>query len=374
MVSGVGVTLRRLADSLTARGHSVRVYTATYSLPRGQRDRAEVHRSPSMPLFLYPDVQWAFPRLNEIVDDVSRFRPDIVHVATEFALGLAGVKAARRIGVPIVASAHTNYDQYAGRYGMDWVLGQGWRYLRWFYGQATRVLCPSHFYEAHLHGRGVRHTGIWTRGVDSLAFNPRFRSADYRAALGVGCDDLLVTYVGRLAREKNLDLLLGAWAALGARRGTAQLALVGRGPLADVIRRRAIPGVHVRGLLEGTELSTAYASADLFAFPSTTETFGNVLLEAMASGLPSLAVDAGGVMEFAQQGTNAWLVAPGSISALGEGLERLLHDVSLRRRLATGALRTAAERRWDAIDDGLIEDYRAAAGRNVLVRAAAAAA
>jgi glycosyltransferase involved in cell wall biosynthesis len=370
MVSGVGVTLRRLTDSLTARGHAVRVYSANYALPAGQPDRPEVHRSPSMPLFLYPDVQWAFPRLNEIVEDVARFRPDIVHVATEFALGLAGVKAARRLGIPVVASAHTNYDQYAGRYGMDWVLGQGWRYLRWFYGHAGRVLCPSHFYEAHLHGRGVHHTGIWTRGVDPLAFNPRFRDAAYRAALGVGPDDLLVTYVGRLAREKNLDLLLEAWHSLGARRGTAQLALVGRGPLAETIHRRAIPGVHVAGLLEGPALSTAFASADLFAFPSTTETFGNVLLEAMASGLPSLAVDAGGVLEFAQQGSNAWLVAPGSVSALVDGLERLLHDASLRRRLAAAALRTAAERRWDAIDDRLIEDYRAAAGQKVLVRAA----
>nr|MBA2626997.1 glycosyltransferase [Gemmatimonadales bacterium] len=101
-----------------------------------------------------------------------------------------------------------------------------------------------------------------------------------------------------------------------------------------------------------------------------TETFGNVLLEAMASGLPSLAADAGGVMEFAQQGNNAWLVTPGSIGALGDGLERLLHDASLRRRLSSGALRTASERRWDAIDDKLIADYRAAAGQKVLVRAA----
>ncbi|MBA2628251.1 MAG: glycosyltransferase, partial [Gemmatimonadales bacterium] len=247
MVSGVGVTLRRLTEALTARGHEVRVYSANYALPGGMTDRPEVHRSPSIPLFLYPDVQWAFPRLNEIVDDVARFRPDVVHVATEFALGLAGVKAARRLGLPVVASAHTNYDQYAGRYGMDWVLGQGWRYLRWFYGQAGQVLCPSHFYEAHLHGRGVMHTGIWTRGVDTTAFNPRFRSGDYRAALGVGADDLLVTYVGRLAREKNLDLLLEAWHALGPRRGNAQLALVGRGPLAETIQRRAIPGVHVVG-------------------------------------------------------------------------------------------------------------------------------
>ena len=140
-----------------------------------------------------------------------------------------------------------------------------------------------------------------------------------------------MTYVGRIAREKNLDLLLSAWSALGPRRGNAQLALVGRGPLADPIRRRHIPGVHVMGLLEETALSSAYASADIFAFPSTTETFGNVLIEAMASGLPAIAASAGGVLEFARHGDNAWLVAPGSADAFTTGLERLLGDAPLRR-------------------------------------------
>jgi phosphatidylinositol alpha 1,6-mannosyltransferase len=294
----------------------------------------------------------------------------VVHVATEFSMGLAGAKIARRLGRPLIASAHTNYEQYAGRYGMDWVVRPGWRYLRWFYGQADMVLCPSHFYRDYLEARGIGHTELWTRGVDPETFNPRHRDESWRAALGLAPDDLLVTYVGRIAREKNLDLLLAAWSALGPRRGNAQLALVGRGPLADPIRRRGIPGVHVLGLLEGTALSAAYASADIFAFPSTTETFGNVLIEAMASGLPSVAASAGGVLEFARHGDNAWLVAPGSTDAFTAGLERLLVDEPLRRRLAAGALRTAAERRWDLIDDRLLEDYRRAAGRKEMVRAA----
>ena len=370
MVSGVAVTLRRLTDSLTARGHDVRVYSATYALPPGVRDRPEARRSPSVPLFLYPDVQWAFPRFSELLEDVGDFRPDVVHVATEFSMGLAGAKIARRLGRPLIASAHTNYEQYAGRYGMDWMVRPGWRYLRWFYGQADMVLCPSHFYKDYLEARGIGRTELWTRGVDTETFSPRHRDEPWRAALGLTPDDLLVTYVGRIAREKNLDLLLAAWAALGPRRGNAQLALVGRGPLAEPIRRRGIPGVHVLGLLEGAALSAAYASADIFAFPSTTETFGNVLIEAMASGLPSVAASAGGVLEFARHGDNAWLVAPGSADALAAGLERLLVDEPLRHRLAAGALRTAAERRWDLIDDRLLEDYRRAAGRKEMVRAA----
>jgi glycosyltransferase involved in cell wall biosynthesis len=370
MVSGVGVTLLRLTQALEALGHQVRVYSASYALPKGQPDRPEVHRSPSIPLFLYPDVQWAFPRLRDVIDDVARFRPDVVHLATEFALGIAGLKAARQLRLPIIASAHTDYDKYAARYGVDWALRFGWHYLRWFYGQAHRVLCPSRIYEQHLHARGVVHTGLWSRGVDPDHFHPRFRSEPYRRALGVGPGDLLVTYIGRIAREKNLSHLLGAWDALAAERGSAKLVLVGRGPLEEEIRRREIPGVRVLGLLHHRDLSEAYASADVFAFPSATETFGNSLLEAMGSGLPSLAAAAGGVLEFAQHGRNAWLVAPNSAPAIAQGLRRLLQDATLRRTLSHGGLQTARERGWDEVYDQLMEDYQDAVESRRIVRAA----
>ncbi|HUQ15775.1 MAG TPA: glycosyltransferase family 1 protein [Gemmatimonadales bacterium] len=370
MVSGVGVTLLRLTEALQARGHELRVYSATYPLPPGQVDRPEVHRSPSVPLFLYPDVQWAFPRTRDVVDDLARFRPDVVHLATEFSLGIAGLKAARQLGFPLVASAHTDYDQYAARYGVTWALRAGWHYLRWFYGQAHKVLCPSRIYEQHLHSRGVLHTGVWSRGVDPEWFHPRFRSDDYRARFGVGPGDLLVTYIGRIAREKNLELLLHAWETLAPVRGTAQLVLVGRGPLEDEIRRREIAGVYVTGLLQGHELSAAYASADVFTFPSPTETFGNSLLEAMGSGLPSLVAASGGVLEFSEHGRNAWLVAPDSAEAIEGGLERLLTDSGLRRRLADGGLETARARDWAQVYDRLVADYTEAVEGKGLTRAA----
>jgi glycosyltransferase involved in cell wall biosynthesis len=370
MVSGVGVTLLRLTDALQARGHAVRVYTATYALPPGTPNRPEVHRSPSIPLFLYPDVQWAFPRLRDVVDDLARFRPDVIHVATEFSLGIAGVKAARQLQLPVIASAHTDYDQYAARYGVPWALKAGWHYLRWFYSQAHRVLCPSRIYEEHLHSHGVTHTGLWSRGVDPDVFSPRFRHTAYRERFGVEPGDLLVTYIGRLAREKNLDLLLEAWDAIVPDRGSAQLVLVGQGPLEEEIRRREMPGVHVTGLLHGRELAQAYASADLFVFPSTTETFGNSLLEAMGSGLPPLVAASGGVLEFSAHGENAWLVEPDSAPAIAEGLVRLLQDEALRRRLARGALKAARARDWTTVYDRLIADYRAAISARGLEEAA----
>ena len=371
MVSGVGVTLRNLTHALEGRGHQVRVYTATYQSPDGSPIPAEVHQSPSVPLFLYPDVQWAFPRAREVARDLADFAPDVVHVATEFAMGLAGLKAARTLGVPVVASAHTDYERYVSRYGVEWAWGMGWRYLKWFYGKAGRVLCPSKVYEQHLRSRGIANTGLWTRGIDCETFNPKHRSSGYRELFGVGSDDLLVTYVGRLAAEKDLTRLLDAWDSLGARRRNAQLVLVGQGPMAKEIVARKIPGVHLTGLLTGRDLSEAYASADLFVFPSTTETFGNVVLEGMASGLPSVVAGAGGMLDFCEDGANSLLVRPGDTRHLADQLARALSDAELRRRLSAAGLATAHGRRWDAIWDGVTRVYTEAAGtRREMVRAA----
>ena len=179
-----------------------------------------------------------------------------------------------------------------------------------------------------------------------------------------------MTYIGRIAREKNLGLLLEAWETLAPVRGGARLVLVGQGPLEEDLRRREIPGVHVSGLLQGHALSEAYASADVFAFPSSTETFGNSLLEAMSSGLPSLVAGAGGVMEFAEHERNALLVEPDSAASIVEGLRRLLRDPGLRRRLADGALATARARDWGAVNDRLLADYRAAMAARGAPRAA----
>jgi phosphatidylinositol alpha 1,6-mannosyltransferase len=357
MVSGVGITLTRLADALEARGHAVRVYSAAYPLPAGAAERPEVHRSPCVPMPLYRDVQWAFPRQREIERDLAGFGPDLIHVATEVSMGLSGAKAARRLRVPMVASAHTDYQKYAEWYGVPWVLGAAWLYLRWFYSRAERVFCPSRVYQDFLRSKGIERTALWTRGVDPALFHPSFRSEAFRRRMGLAPDDLLVAYVGRVAREKDIGLLLDVWPAIAARHPRATLAIVGQGPLEAAVRQRALPRVQVTGLLEGRALSEAYASADIYTFPSPTETFGNSLLEALASGVPAIAADTGGVLEFARHGENAWLTRAGDRAALDAGLDRLLGDPVLRGRLREGALRTAAERRWDVVYDRLVVDY-----------------
>lgn len=365
MVSGVSLTLKRTVDALQARGHVVRVYSCTYPLPQGQPDRPEVFRSPSKALFVAPEVQIASVGQLEVTTDLAEFQPDVVHVLTEWNMGRRGLRAARDLDLPIVMSAHTDYEAYASNYGLKWVIPAGWAYLRWFYRHAHKVLCPSPQYERHLHERGVWHTGLWSRGVNPADFSPAFRSAAFRAAHGIGPDDVLVTYIGRVAPEKNIGLMLDAWEMLGDRRGTAKFLLVGDGLMDDEIRRRALPGVLRLGHQHGRALGTAYASADIYAFASVTETFGNSLLEAMASGLPSVVAAAGGVLDFAADGRTSLLARPGSAEHFARQLGRLLDDAALRRTLGEGALATARARTWDRVFDGLERDYQAAiaAGR-----------
>jgi len=206
--------------------------------------------------------------------------------------------------------------------------------------------------------------------VNTERFNPRFRSEAYRRQFGLEPGDPLVTYVGRIAPEKNVGVLLDAWERLGSRRGSAHLVFVGQGLMERTIRERGLPNVHMIGMQRGDDLSTAYASADIFAFPSVTETFGNVLLEAMASGVAPVVAAAGGVLDFAHHGQNAWLTEPDNAGSFADGLARLLQNHALRQGLAEGARETGIHRQWATIYDRLLRDYAEAASRPVVYRAA----
>lgn len=357
MVSGVSLTLLRTVEALQRRGHAARVYAPAYPLPPATEDRPEVHRSPGSPFFLDPNIQWGAPRLDAVLADLRAFQPDVIHVLTEFAMGRAGVRAARALGVPLIASAHTDYDQYAPHYGMQWLADLGWSYLRRHYRSAATVLVPSEAFAERLRARGILHLGRWTRGVDTREFAPAHRSEAWRASVGCGPEDLLVTCIGRLAPEKGLPTLLAAWQRLAAVRGSARLVLVGSGIMEETLRQQPLPGVTLTGTLRGSALATAYASADLFVLASATETFGNVLLEAMASGLACIAADAGGVTEFARHMENCVLVAPGNAGVLAERMGALLADAAHRRLLGQAARQTAESRSWNAILDELLVTY-----------------
>lgn len=358
-VNGVSRTLERLVDAIEARGGAARVVTVA---DPEAGDDPRVERWPSIPFWAYPQLRIAAPARDRALDMVERWKPTLIHSATEFGVGLGGLIAARESRVPFVSSYHTHFTAYLRHYNLSALDVIGWPFLRWFHNAGLRTFAPSEIVRRELADHGFHHTRVWSRGVDRGRFSPSFRSAALRAQLGATDDTVLVVYVGRLAPEKGIDVALDGMRMVLARQshpGRVAFALAGDGPAEERCRREAPPGAVFVGKLGGRALSEFYASADIFVFPSITETFGNVVLEAMASGLALVAPDWGATTELAT--TDTALQFPASDpSALADRVEQLVADPALRGRLAGAALAVARDRTWDAVFDRLVADYREA--------------
>lgn len=353
-VNGVTRTLDRLVAAVEARGGAVRVETT--SAP-GACDDARVSRWPSMPFWAYPQLRIAAPAPRQVLDRLGDWRPTLVHATTPFGVGLAGRAVARRLGVPFVTSFHTAYASYLRHYRLGALGAIAWPYQRWFHNSGARTYAPSRAVRMELVRRGIHEVGAWSRGVDLDRFGPRYRRLGLRAAVGAADDEFLVAYVGRLAPEKSVEIAIGAVRHLSSRYpGCVRLVVAGDGPHERRFRAMAPEGSRFAGMLDAERLAEFYASADALIFPSTTETFGNVLLEAMASGLPVVAPDRGATLEFANE-RSALLFSAGDAASAAHQLERLLLDRTLREQKRNASLRTAAGHSWDVVWDRLFQDY-----------------
>ncbi len=359
-INGVTRTLDRLVRAVRERGGDVLTLTTT---DPAAVDDATVRRFPSTPFWAYPELRVAAPSTAVAMRELRAFEPTLVHVATPFGIGLAGRAAAHRLRVPLVSSYHTSFSAYAGFYGLGALAAPGWRYLRWFHNGGLRTYCPTRAVQHELESHGIRRTGLWGRGVDTARFSPRRRSSAFRhGRLGASADTIVVAYVGRLAVEKGLDLALDAMRAAQERTERRFVfAFAGDGPYAATCRAKAPANSVFLGRLEGHELATLYASADLFVFPSRTDTFGNVLLEAMASGVPVVAADAAPTRELLRGGDSGVLVGADGPMPMARALLRLAADVERRGELAGRGLTTAAQHSWDAVFDLLLGDYASVA-------------
>ena len=256
-----------------------------------------------------------------------------------------------------MTSYHTNWSAYSSFYQMGALRGTAWHYLRWFHNGGARTYCPTHAVQDELAARGFEHMALWSRGVDPARFNPSFRSAALRARLGVTDDMVLAIYVGRLGAEKGLGVALrGMHDVMRAAPGRVRCAIAGDGPYAAAARKLAPEGTVFMGRLTGDALSEFYASADLFMFPSATDTFGNVLLEAMASGLPVVGADVGPTRELLAAQTGVTF-APGDPADFARRLLDLATNDAWRATLARNALQFARRCSWDHVWDALVDDY-----------------
>lgn len=357
-VNGVARTLERLVTAVERRGGAVHVETV--EAPGADPD-LRVHRAASVPFWAYPQLRIAAPSAARAAARLARFAPTLVHATTPFGVGLAGRAAAQRLGVPFVSSYHTHFGAYLDHYRLGALQGIVWPFFRWFHNAGRMTFAPTEAVRADLAAHGIRGTRLWGRGVDGERFSPRWRSAPMRTRMGAADGDFVVAYVGRLAPEKNVERLLEAMHIVMARHpGRVRLAIAGDGPSEARCRALAPPGTWFAGVLSGRALSEFYASADAFVMPSETETFGNVVLEAMASGLPVVAPDVGATTEFAHEGT-ALPCAVRQPWAVARRVEWLMRDAGLCEALRARGLAAAAGRTWDAVWERLLGDYRAAA-------------
>jgi phosphatidylinositol alpha 1,6-mannosyltransferase len=369
-VNGVARTLSRLAEHLAAGGHELVVVTtrgeggapAGSGLEGAATAPTWLLRLPGVPLPPYPELLLPRWPSREERRRLEAFDPEVVHCATESVLGWWGRRWALRTGRPLVTSFHTNFPTYAAGYGLGFAEGAAWGLLRRFHAPAFRTLAPS---RDTVEALGIHdfhpRLEVWSRGVNAEQFHPRHRSMATRQSLAPGADVILL-YVGRLAPEKRLPMLLEAFPRVRERAsGSVALVLVGGGPLESELRRDPRPGVHLAGYRTGLDLARAYASADVFAFPSDTETFGNVVLEAMASGLPVVGVDRGGVRDSIIAGETGFRVPPGQPEPFADALLRLVEEPLLRARMGTRARAEAESRTWSSILDGVVDTYREAA-------------
>ncbi|HVX89663.1 MAG TPA: glycosyltransferase family 1 protein [Gemmatimonadales bacterium] len=357
-VNGVTTVLATMRQGLRARGHEVQVIAPAYDRP-GPDDEGVIRRW-SLRFPPYPQMRLSLPVGGDVRRALTGFRPDIVHVATEGPLGTLGRRAALASGIPLVTSFHTDFPRYAERYLGQWAVGPVQGYLRRFHAPAYLTQTPSQTTRDELAVLGFRRPVVWGRGVDTRLFHPAHRSVARRAALGVNDDTPIVLHVSRLAVEKDVGTLVAAFRAAHAELGDrARFIVAGDGPEGAMVRS-ALPFATHYGFIDRTRLAEVYADSDLFIFPSPTETCGLVVLEAMASGLPVITSDRGGVLENVRHALNGVMVPAGDHGAFTQAIVDLVELPRGRAAMASAARAFAVARDWDRELDQLEPMYRAA--------------
>lgn len=354
-VDGVSVTLARLFATLEKREIDFAVFSP-FEPGDGVSWGPRVHGVRYVRFPPYPDYRVSLPFPGSWRGALARYRPSLIHVVSPTPMAVWAQRQAARLGIPVVTSFHTDFVAYFRYYGVRPLEPVGWRYLRWFHSRCARTYVPSRAMAAELIDRRFPGIELWSRGIDTARFGSRFRDPELRRAAAGDAETPIVLLVSRLVREKDLGELIDMDRILKPRGVRYRLVLVGDGPMRTELEA-ALPDALFAGHQTGEALARWYASADVFVFPSTTETFGNVVLEALASGVPAVVVDRGGPQDLIAPGETGFVVPAHRPDAMAHEVERMLLDPALRARLAARAEQSAADRDWDTINGRLLESY-----------------
>jgi len=343
-INGVANTMRHLVAGLADRGHRIQLVRPRQPGEDGERDAAET-LVPGLPIPGYRGLRFGLPvywRLRRLWRETL---PDVVYIATQGPLGRAALSAACTLGIPAITGFHTQFHQYSSHYGLSLLRCPIVDSLRRFHNRSDTTLVPTGELREELTGLGFRHVRLLSRGVDTELFHPGRRSDGLRRSWGCPTAGPIILHVGRLASEKNLELVLRAFERTSARFPAAKLVLVGDGPTHERLRQTH-PEAVLTGAKVGVELAEHYASGDLFLFPSLTETFGNVVLEAMASGLPVVAFDYAAAGTCIRRGENGLPVSMGDSEAFIETAVAAAGDSARLEAMSRGARATAEQMSW----------------------------
>ena len=355
-VNGVAMTLGRIVEGLLKRGHAIQMVRPRQAHDGSQSPRAGLDEvlAKGMALPAYGDLRFGLPAKKRLVELWGEKRPDIVHVVTEGPLGWSAVAAARKLNLPITSSFHTNFQSYSQHYGIGLLKTSIDHYLRKLHNRTQATMVPTRAMVQELQSRGYQNVTLLSRGVAIDQFSPGHRSAALRDHWGAGPDDLVVLLVGRLAKEKNVGLVIAAFRAIQSQRPGTRLVFVGDGPLGAKLEE-ACPDAIFAGTRKGGDLASHYASADLFLFPSLTETFGNVVPEALASGLAVLSYANAAALELITSNHNGVLIKPGEELDFINAAVALALNPARRSELRQLAPVSVTHMHWESVFDAFIE-------------------
>lgn len=353
---GANQALNRLVRYLEGQGVDVRVYSPTVEEPAFEPAGTLVS-VPSVPIPKRPEYRLALGLTPRPRADLKRFRPDVLHVSSPDPLGHAGLRFGAANGIPVVGSVHTRFETYLKYYALGGLEGVAKRYLTHFYNRCRHLYVPSDCMAKLLRADGVRtEIRAWSRGVDRALFNPARRDLDWRRSLGIADDEVVILFVGRVVMEKGLKPFADTLERLSSAGFPHRVLVVGDGPARDWLAQR-LPGAIFTGYLSGPNLARAYASADIFFNPSTTETFGNVTIEAMASGLPTVCARGTGSNSIVRDRETGFLIDQEDVRALCRALGALTSQGDMRRRMGQTARGASAAYDWDAVLSAVLRHY-----------------
>lgn len=356
-VNGVAQTLKRLSNYFDRKQINYQIYS-----PENKTSTTypNINQFPSLPFFLYPECRTVITNPKKIENNLKQFKPDLIHLATPYMMGLYGLFAAKKLNIPVVSSYHTNFDQYLKYYHASLLESFLWKYLKWFHQSTEKIFVPSKETQRKLESLNFSDLKVWGRGIDSELFKPNMNSKEQIKKKFQIHEKHILLFVGRLAPEKDLDTLNKIIDKLPSNiKESVHWLIVGDGPSKEVWKEKekSQKNITLTGYIKGEELARIYAGADLFVFPSYTETFGNVVLEAMACGTPVIVANEGGVKDFVIDNVNGRICEKQNAESFLHAISELLCNEKMILGMGREARRYALTQSWNTIFDRLFSDY-----------------